>query len=148
MQKGVSIKNVMDNLHLLDSVIDSGKLSLEMNTDGVLKAIVNRSLPLTPAEAEMVGNMQTLTEDINLLRGPMGATGFRGPEAFSALQAQRGQLLAKPEITRVVLANTLQAMQKQRDPLYNAIHPPVKSTGKAGAGGNDPAGLRNFVPVK
>lgn len=137
------IKNVMNSLPILNSIIDAGKLSMQMSTDGFLKAVVNRDMKLTPAEANLVGDMQTLTEDINLLRGPLGATGFRGPEAFSALQAQKGQLLARPDVTKRVLANTLQAMQGQYDPLYNAVHPPKKTGAPPPA---DPDDLLRFVP--
>ena len=136
------VQNVMKNLHLLDSLIDAEKLNLQMDTNGVLKAVVNRNIKLTPAEANFVGDFKTLTEDINLLRGPMGATGFRGPEAFAALQAQKGNLLQNPDVTKRVLSNTLAAMQAQRDPIYNALHP-----AKGAQGGGTVLALPGANPI-
>ena len=111
------IQDIQSQLPILNSMIESGKLSIETDSSGLLRSILNRAMPMTPAEAKFVGNFRTMMEDINLLRGPMGATGFRGPEAWAALQAQRGQLLAKPEITKQVLTNTLTALKAQQQPL-------------------------------
>jgi len=115
------MQNIRGKLTLLDSMLNSGKLALETDSNHLIRAIVNRAMPLTPSEAEFVGDFRTMMEDINLLRGPMGATGFRGPEAWQALQAQRGQLLAKPDITRRVLDNSIAALKGQQEPLSKAL---------------------------
>jgi len=129
------VQNVRNHLDLLNGLIDAGKLNLQMDPNqGILMATINRNVPMTKEEEEFIGDFQTMREDINLLRGPMGATGFRGPEAFAALQSQRGQLLARPGITAHVLDNTLNALKVQRDALYNAIH------GKPIAGPVQPVG--------
>ncbi len=118
-------------LPLLNSMLEAGKLQMELDSSGVVKAIINRALPMTKAEADFAGDMRTMMEDINLLRGPMGATGFRGPEAWTALQAQRGQLLANPAITKKVLENSLIALKAQRDPIAKAL-------GQGSKGGTPP----------
>jgi hypothetical protein len=118
------VRTVQNGLPLLNSMIDSGKLQLETNTDGVLKAVVNRNLPLTESEAKFIGAFNNMAEDINLLRGPMGATGFRGPEAFGALQAQRGQLLANPKVTKEVLNGTIKALQSLQKTRSDALKNP------------------------
>jgi hypothetical protein len=119
------MSNILKNVHLLDSMIDAGKLELQLDSSGLIRALINRTVPLTPAEAQFAGDFQTMMEDINLLRGPLGAMGFRGPEAFAALQKQRGQLLANPAITRQVLANSLKALRAQQHPLDS--NPQIKS---------------------
>jgi hypothetical protein len=131
--------SIQSKLHLLDSMMESGKLNLELDSNGLVRALVNRALPLTPAEAEFIGDFRTMMEDINLLRGPMGATGFRGPEAWAALQAQRGQLLAHPEVTRQVLKNSIAALKNQQQPLD-------KSFGQA-AGQSAPTRVRVYDPA-
>jgi len=112
---------VIQNAPMLASLIESGKLELELDTDGFLKAIVNRSMPMNAREAQLASDFITLSEDINVLRGPLGATGFRGPEAFQRLQAQKGQLLARPEITVGVLQNTIQALNRQIGPIQKRV---------------------------
>lgn len=111
------MSQIQKDLPLLNSLLNSGKLNLELDSSGLIKALINRAMPMTESEERFIGNFRTMMEDINLLRGPMGATGFRGPEAWAALQAQRGQLLARPGITKQVLANSIQALKAQLKPL-------------------------------
>ena len=120
---------------LLSSMLESGKLSLELDSTGLIKALVNRSMTMTPAESRFVGDFRTMMEDINLLRGPMGATGFRGPEAWAALQAQRGQLLAHPEVTEQVLDNSIRALKAQQGPLAQRFGPRGQQGGGQQGGG-------------
>ncbi len=84
---------------------------------------MNRSVPMTPAEIDMVKDFNSLRESVNMLRGPLGATGFRGPEAFHALQAQRGQLLARPELTKGILETFVNEVQAQKAPIEKVLHP-------------------------
>jgi|ERR1700723_357522 len=132
------IQKIQSQLPLLNSMIESGKLNVQMDSSGLVRAIVNRMMPLTPGEAEFVGNFRTMMEDINLLRGPMGATGFRGPEAWAALQAQRGQLLARPEITKQVLTNTLTALKAQQGPLSKRFGGNKEQPGAVSPVGGEP----------
>jgi hypothetical protein len=129
-------QSVLKRLPLLNNLLDAGKINLELDTQGFLKAVLNRSVSMTPEEEQLAGDFRTLTEDINLLRGPLGATGFRGPEAFAALQAQRGQLMARPGITAQVLTNTLRALRAQQAPLAKRFKGgDVQSEQNAGGGG-------------
>ena len=142
--------SVMKRLPLLNNLLDAGKINLELDTTGFLKAILNRNMSMTPEEEQLAGDFRTLTEDINLLRGPLGATGFRGPEAFAALQAQRGQLMARPGITAQVLTNTLRALRAQQAPLAKRFKggdvqaeqqtPPPTTTGNVIHWGRDAQG--------
>jgi hypothetical protein len=130
---------------LLSSMLESGKLSLELDSTGLIKALVNRSMTMTPAESRFVGDFRTMMEDINLLRGPMGATGFRGPEAWAALQAQRGQLLAHPEVTEQVLDNSIRALKAQQGPLAQRFGPRGQQGGGQ-QGGGSPKGPAGSLP--
>lgn len=107
------VNQVNSRVPLLANLIDAGKITLQTH-DGLIQAIINRNVNLSPEEAKLAGDMQTLAEDINLLRGPLGATGFRGAEAFAALQAQAGSLMKRPEVMQRTLANTLRALQTQQ----------------------------------
>jgi len=109
------VQNVQSNMGVLNSLLAAKKIDLQIDPrQGILTAIINRSVPLTDQEAALAGDFASLLEHINTLRGPLGATGFRGPEAFSALQQQRGNLLANPAVTKRVLENTMKALQTQR----------------------------------
>ena len=67
------------NLPLLSNVISAKKIQFEREpTDGFIHGIINRELPMTDEEAQMAADLQSLAEHINTLRGPLGATGFRG----------------------------------------------------------------------
>lgn len=116
------VKSVQKSMPLLGSLIDAGKIQMQIDPNqGIFKAFINRNVPLSPEEARLAGDFASLMEHINTLRGPLGATGFRGEEAFSALQAQRGQLMANPAVTSQVLANTLKALNRTRQPIADGL---------------------------
>jgi hypothetical protein len=98
---------IRQNPETFGSLIDAGKISWSVDpTDviaGIPKMVVARAFDLTPEQEKVATAFQLLVEHINLMRGPLGATGFRGPEAFAALQQQKGNLLARPGITLGVL---------------------------------------------
>jgi hypothetical protein len=126
------VQSLQQRLPLLNNLIDAGRIELHLDSSGFIKALLNRAMPMSKEEEQLAGDFRTLMEDINLLRGPMGATGFRGPEAFAALQAQRGQLMARPGITSAVLANTLKALQGQSEPIARKLRKPVGEAAPAG----------------
>jgi hypothetical protein len=141
------VQRVQKNMGLLNSLIAAKKIEMQIDPhQGIFKAAVNRNVPMSPEEAQLAGDFASLMEHINTLRGPLGATGFRGEEAFSALQAQRGQLIANPAVTSQVLANTLKALNRTRDPIAKGLKragqdintggPPVGGMG-TGAGTGD-----------
>jgi hypothetical protein len=117
------MQNIRNQSHILDSMLESGKLQLASNTDDGLKFIINRSMKLTPAESKFLGDFQTMAEDINLLRKPLGGAGFRSPEAWAALQGLRGNLLQNPDISRRVIDNTLNAFNALQAPLAKRVSP-------------------------
>lgn len=125
-----NIENTLDlanrvsaGLPLLNSLIDAKKIELQADPkQGFIKALINRSVPLSPQEAELAGDFTSLMEHINTLRAPLGATGFRSEEAFEALQAQRGSLMANPEVTRTVLRNTIRALTVNRDAIAEGLN--------------------------
>src|ERR1041385_2286371 len=109
-------QNIMRNLPLLNSLISAEKIHMQTDPQmGIVKAFINRNVPLSKEEAELAADFQTAMEDINKLRQPLGATGFRGPEAFAALIAQAGNPRANPEVTKGVIQRTLQSLNRIRD---------------------------------
>jgi len=120
-------KKVQKNLNLVSSIFDAKIIDLQTDpSTGIIHSIINRSVKLTPQQAEMAGDVASLMEHINTLRGPLGATGFRGGEAWSALQAQRGNLMANPAVTKRVLANTITALTTQRQGLAKGLGLPLE----------------------
>jgi hypothetical protein len=125
-----NIENTLDlanrvsaGLPILNSLIDAKKIELQADPkQGFVKALINRTVPLSPQEAELAGDFTSLMEHINTLRAPLGATGFRSEEAFEALQAQRGSLMANPEVTRAVLRNTIRALTVNRDAIAEGLN--------------------------
>jgi hypothetical protein len=107
------VNQVQGRLPLMADLVDRGKIHFELH-DGLLSTVVNATFPPNSEEAKLAGDLKTLSEDINLLRAPLGATGFRGVEAFMALQAQAGSLSANPAMTQRTLANTLRALNTQQ----------------------------------
>lgn len=115
------MQRIKDNSHLMDSMIESGKLKLESGEGGILRAVVAKNLTLTPAEAQFAGDFNTMAEDINLLRKPLGGAGFRSTEAWTALQGLKGSLMSHPDVSRRVMDNTLQAFDALREPLAKRV---------------------------
>jgi hypothetical protein len=104
------IDDVTKNSDVLSSLISSGKIAIASDPDG--NGLVTRMAGLSDKEAQVAGDFSQLVEHANLLRGPLGATGFRGKEAWSALQAQRGSPMGDPRITRQQLAGMRQRLIK------------------------------------
>jgi hypothetical protein len=105
------IERMMPNLGILDSAIDAGKIAIATDP-GTGELLLSRLASLTPDEQKFAGDFASLMEHINVLRAPLGATGFRSRESFEALQAQRGRLLANPGVTRQTLGNTLTILRQ------------------------------------
>lgn len=99
------IENIKKDAPVFNSMVSTGKIALATSPN-TGELILSRLLPLNAQEERVAANWQALSEHVNLLRGPLGATGFRGKEAWDALQAQRGRLLADPRITLSVLDRT------------------------------------------
>jgi hypothetical protein len=144
--------SVKSRLGLLNSLIDSGKMEFMLESDEkgnhYLNFLVKRAVGkgMTDDEKQLVADMNTMVEDVNMIRLPLGAGGFRGPEAWAGLQRQKGNLLQDPDITRKVIDNTLVAFRAQRDPLqerFGKRQPPgtpAPGTPPPGAPGTPPPG--------
>ena len=104
------INKVRSQAPLFASMVDAGKIQLGADPNsGFFGNIISRNL--SPQEAQLAGNVQSLMEHINTMRTALQAQGFRGEEAWNALQAQRGNLLQHPEQIDTTLGNTLQVVQ-------------------------------------
>jgi hypothetical protein len=115
------VNSVKSKMNLLNSLIDAKRIEFQIDPQqGIIKSFFNRAL-LNDEEAKLAGDFASLTEHINTLRGPLGATGFRGHEAWGALQQQRGQLTANPQVTSRVLDNTLKALTGQRNAIADVL---------------------------
>ena len=87
------------------NLLDAGLITLAVDPkSGVLSVVASRNL--TPEQQKVAGDWQSLSEHINILRQPLGGTGFRSEEAWQALQAQRGRLTQAPGIIDQTLNNT------------------------------------------
>lgn len=113
---GVSVKraqDIIDNLGVLNNAIAANKIAFVIEpTTGFIHANVARNVQLTPKETEVAADFKQLAEDVNTLRGPMGATGFRGPEAFAALQGLIGSPNGNVDLLRSTLGKTIESMQR------------------------------------
>lgn len=106
-----AVDDIMNNSSVLKNLASAGKISMVIDPQGNLQALVSRAVPLTDQEAKVASAFSHLTESINTLRGPLGATGFRGPEAWGALQGQRGNPMANMKVTLGILGRTKKALQ-------------------------------------
>jgi hypothetical protein len=103
------IAKVRSQSQLFASMLDAGKIQLGADPNsGFFGNIISRNL--SPQEAQLAGNVQSLMEHINTMRTALQAQGFRGEEAWNALQAQRGNLLQHPDQIDTTLGNTLQVV--------------------------------------
>lgn len=106
------VSRIHDKVPMLENLITAGKIKFatahDNDASGVGRLLLTRAGGLTKDEEGLAADMISMTENINLLRGPLGATGFRGPEAFQALIGQAaGSPLREPGITRAILRNTM-----------------------------------------
>lgn len=114
------IKDLKSQIPTLKSMISTGKIAIQVDPNqGVIKGIINRSMPLTEAEKNVATNWQLLTEGVLQMRIPMGGAGFRGPEGLAAIESNKGILTQNPDIIQRVLDGTLQEFKGQRDPMYD-----------------------------
>ena len=135
MEKDVGIRSqVIDRLQgvlsradMLDSMLTAGQLDIAVDPSRpyqLVTRVLGRIIPqgYTPSadeimkgskgrmsldKAQLAADFIALKEDIQNMRGPMGAAGFRSLEAFMALQAQRGSLLGDVNVTKAVLRNSM-----------------------------------------
>jgi hypothetical protein len=126
------IDDILKNSRVLDSMISAGKIAIGASPDG--SGVLTRLADLSDQEAKVAGDFSQLIEHVNLLRGPLGATGFRGKEAWGALQAQRGKIMSDPRITR----QQLSGMRDRLLSLNNADKMVMEGQGTNTAGASGP----------
>ncbi len=101
------LDNVYRHAAMFDDMINAGKYELSLSQSGIPK-LAARGINLTDEEKDVLGDFNNLSEQINGLRGPTGATGFRSEAAYTTLQGMKGNLLGNPQILRRTLQNTLE----------------------------------------
>lgn len=107
------ISRVQANLPILNGMLSSGRIQLATLPNGIAQ-VIGRAENLSPQESQMAADMEGLAEHINRIRGALGATGFRGHDAFTAMMSQKGNLLADPQITSRILDSTKRVIDGQR----------------------------------
>lgn len=128
---------VRAKLPLLNSMLEAGKIQFFMDDSGfhagpgagwitkaaaalspMAKGVLGRNV-LSDDEANLIADFRAIGEDVNMVRGPLGAQSFRGPEAWNRLQQQAGtgELMRDPRITMRVLDNTITVLKAQMAPL-------------------------------
>lgn len=104
------LSGMLQNADKFSSLITRSKIRLSTDPQHEGRLIVTAAAaPLSQDEANFAADYLSLGEDINLIRGVFQATGFRGPEAFSTQQAQRGMLTGDFKLFKRTMQNTLKA---------------------------------------
>ncbi len=143
-----AVRDLQANSTTLSNVISAGKIELSVDGSDPTKLAVRLLAPLTDKEAQVAGDWQVLAEHINLLRGPLGATGFRSEKSWKALQDQRGNLLADPRITSNALSYTLKNLQNLNTADSLITHGGYNNPGQGGTNGPPPPPGRKFAVRK
>jgi len=120
--KRAGLQNTLDlldkvepDLDLIKNIPGASLVDLAQSPD-TFKGLVSRSLrtlthPFLSKDDEaridrLSGNLRSLMEGVNVIRQPLGATGFRGEEGWNALQGQAIRAIALPGVNKQVLDNT------------------------------------------
>lgn len=88
----------------------------------------------------LAGNIRSLQEHINVMRSPLGATGFRGEQGWQALQSQGVRIMGEPGVNKQVLENSkrvLSSLSDATDRILNGKPLPGTSTGEASPAADD-----------
>ena len=105
-------KRLRDNIDVLDNPMSAAKIGLAASGGG-LANLISRGTPMTAKEQQFASDWIAASEEVNLLRGPLSAAGFRGPQAWEKLQEQKGSLLKSPAITKGLLDQSIGILQGQ-----------------------------------
>lgn len=115
-----TIKSLQRDVPILASLISTGKIGLQVNPDqGVWSAIINKNMPMSPAEARVAAHWQQLADQILELRIPLGAAAGRNAQMMNTIEANKGILTQKPEIIQAMLSNALGEFQNLRNPIVS-----------------------------
>lgn len=98
------LDDIMANQSAFNSATSAGKIAVSLSPTAT-GALASRLIGLTDQQARVASDWQQLEEHINTVRLALGGGGFRGEEAWNALQRLRGNPLADP---RIILQNVRQ----------------------------------------
>jgi len=116
-----TIKSLKSELPVLASLISTGKILLQVDPEqGLWHAIVNKTMPMSPAEIKAAAHWQQLADQILELRIPLGAAAGRNAQMMAIIESNKGILTQKPEIIARMLDNAQAEFQNLRNPLANA----------------------------
>lgn len=141
-----ALNEIRENSGLVQNAIDAGRIELGMAADGTARMLAGRGVTLTDKEAKFAADFQTLMEKVNLLRIPLGAAGFRGPEGWFGLQSQKGSLAQNPQVFNGVLDNTIQSFQALRDANQGAIDVYQQTAGRLNRNAPPARGNKQYSP--
>lgn len=106
-----TIDRIKPQLPLLKSLPAAALVDLAQHSDTAAQ-VLTRMFPGKSQQVEqLAGDLRTLQEQVNIVRQPLGATGFRGKEGWEALQMQTIKALGNPNINAVTLNNTETTMK-------------------------------------
>lgn len=120
------LKDIQQDSDLLEKLPKASLVQLAQSSERVPQ-ILSRFAGLFQSDADklriarLAGNLRSFEERINVIRGPLGASGFKGPEGWAALQAQAVQALSTPGVNLQVLKNTMQLLTRLRDKTNEAL---------------------------
>jgi hypothetical protein len=112
---------ILGKMANMEPLLARGKAHIMADPSGIAKIAFSNLYTPTDSEAKFAADYASLGEDINILRGAFGATGFRSSEAFNQLMNQRGNLLGNPKVFKETLQNSLQSVISQLIPMKKAI---------------------------
>ncbi len=95
-------------------------------TGQIGSALVSNLFHLNPDQAKYVANWMGLKEYVNLLRNATGATAFRGPQGWNAMQSLLGNPNADPALLKASWQNVMRDFLAQRAASYKTM---VSGTG-------------------
>jgi hypothetical protein len=114
--------DVLDSSKVLESFKSKAKVALALSPNA--KSLIASDFSgLTEDEKRIATNLISLSEDVNILRAIYGVSASRGEKAFSALQAQKGEILGNVDILRGVLRNSMQSVLGQMHGINSEMTP-------------------------
>jgi hypothetical protein len=112
-----TLTDVRNEMGPLNSIYDASMVELLRST-GSVSGLASRALGIvyTTKEKEkldkLAGDLRSASEQINIIRSPIGGTGFRGKEAWDAIQAQLARALLSPGVNKRTLDRTIELLKK------------------------------------
>ena len=139
-----TIERIKPNLDLLKSLPNASLVELSQHSDTLAQALSRYFPNQSEKTLQLAGDLRSLKEQVNIIRGPLGATGFRGKEGWDALQMQTVRAMGNPAINAATLGVTEATMKKLRDSTLQILGEPSTDNSPGGpqptpSGGGQPA---------